>query len=360
MSEQNGSGPAKAPTLEDVARLAGVSRNTVSLAVRASPLVRPETRERVLRFVRQTGYRPNRAARSLARARAETIGLVQFGQSPPSVESWYGTMVTGVRRALEASGYDLLLFSGRRLGGARSLDEPVVSGRVDGLVVLGTATDRAAVAAAWRSGIRLVHVGRRDFGTDVPYVSSDDAGGMTEALGHLRRHGHTRIAFVGEDLRFEPTRDKLEAYRRFHAEHDGSPARELAVEARPHEAARVDAAARALLERGMTAGVVVRDLLALALVRAFRAAGVRVPEDFALIGYDNLEWAPLTEPPLTCIGPPRLEMGLRAGRAVVDLVEGRPVSSPVVLPTRMVARRSCGCAWDPTEERREAIVWPDR
>jgi LacI family transcriptional regulator len=102
----------------------------------------------------------------------------------------------------------------------------------------------------------------------------------------------------------------------------------------------------------MTAAVTTRDPLAVALVRGLGEQGLRVPEEFAVIAYDNLEWSPLIEPPLTCISPPRFEMGLAAGQMIVRLIEGQPVDSPRVLPTLMVTRRSCGCDWSPLDEGR--------
>src|SRR5262249_19506259 len=127
-------------------------------------------------------------------------------------------ILAGLRRALEDADYDLLLFAPTRLADSHDLTEPVVSGRVDGMVIIGTQTDRMAVANAHRQGACIVHVGRREFGVDGPIVSADEVGGLTEALHHLREHGHTRIALLGEDLAFEPTRDKVEAYRRLSAE----------------------------------------------------------------------------------------------------------------------------------------------
>lgn len=342
----------RARTLEDVARLAGVSRNTVSLAIRHSPRVNPVTRDRVLEIVNQTGYRPNYAARALAGRRTTTVGLVRFGSSPMQGDSYYDGILNGLRQALDDAGYDLLLFAASRLADASDLTEPIVSGRVDGIVVMGTRTDRAAVADAHRRGVSIVHIGRRDFDADVPYISADEVGGIEGALRHLRGHGHTRIGVIGEDLAFEPTRDKVEAYQRLSAEAGFNRDALVSLEVGPAEPERVREAVRALLDRGVTAAVTTRDPLAVALIRGLREVGVAVPDQFAVVAYDNLEWAPLVEPPLTCIAPPRHEMGLAAGQMILDLIEGRPVHSPRVLPTQMVTRRSCGCAWSPLDERK--------
>jgi LacI family transcriptional regulator len=342
----------RARTLEEVARLAGVSRNTVSLAIRLSPRVNPVTRERVLRIVRETGYRPNYAARALAGRRTTTVGLVRFGSSKMQGDSFYDSILSGLRHALEAADYDLLLFAPSRLADSHDLTEPIVSGRVDGMVIIGTQTDREAVAEAHRHGAVVVHVGRRDFGVDIPTVSADEIGGLEGALRHLREHGHRRIALIAEDLTFEPTRDKVEAYRRSSIEAGVGQDSLLALDIGQAEPERVRDAVRILTERGMTAAVTTRDPLAVALIRGLGEQRLSVPDQFAIIAYDNLEWAPLVEPPLTCVSPPRDAMGFAAGNMIVSLIEGRPVDSPQVLPTQMVTRRSCGCSWSPLDESR--------
>jgi DNA-binding LacI/PurR family transcriptional regulator len=342
----------RARTLEDVARLAGVSRNTVSLAIRLSPRVNAVTRDKVLRIVRETGYRPNYAARALAGRRTTTVGLVRYGSSKMQGDSFYDAILGGLRRALEDADYDLLLFAPTRLADSHDLTEPIVSGRVDGMVVIGTQTDRNAVTNAHKQGACIVHVGRRDFGSDVPIVSADEVGGLADALAHLREHGHRRIAMLAEDLSFEPTRDKVEAYRAHSAEAGLNQDETLAVDVGQAEPERVREAVKQVLSHGMTAAVTTRDPLAVALIRGLREQGVTVPGQFAVIAYDNLEWAPLVEPPLTCISPPRFEMGLAAGQMIVNLIEGRTIDSPRVLPTQMVTRHSCGCAWSPLDEGR--------
>jgi DNA-binding LacI/PurR family transcriptional regulator len=341
----------RARTLEEVARIAGVSRNTVSLAIRLSPRVNAVTRERVLRIVRETGYRPNYAARALAGRRTTTVGLVRYGSSKMQGDSYYDAILTGLRHALEAAEYDLLLFAPSRLANSHDLTEPIVSGRIDGMVIIGTQTDRAAVARAHRQGAAIVHVGRRDFGADVPVVSADEIHGLEDALGHLRQHGHGRIALIAEDLAFEPTRDKVEAYRRLSSEAGVGTEALLTLAVGQAEPDRVREAVRVLIERGVTAAVTTRDPLAVALIRGLREQGVSVPDQFAIVAYDNLEWSPLVEPPLTCVSPPRFEMGVAAGEMIVSLIEGQSVASPRVLPSQMVTRRSCGCSWSPLDER---------
>jgi LacI family transcriptional regulator len=323
----------------------------VSLAIRGSKRVNALTRERVMQVVRDTGYRPNYAARALAGKRTTTVGLLRFGSSKMQADAFYDPIMRGLRYALDIVEYDLLLFAPSRLEGSRDLTEPVVSGRVDGIVVIGTQTDREAVAEAHRRGVSVVHVGRRDFGAEVPYISADEIGGIEGALTHLRGHGHARIALVAEDLEFEPTRDKVEAFRRLSIVAGTNPDAVTVCRVGQADPLQVRDVARSLLDRGITAAITTRDPVAVALIRGLSELGVRVPEQFAVFAYDNLEWAPMAEPPLSCIGPPRYKMGVAAGEMIVDLIEGRSISWPRVLPTEMVTRRSCGCVWDPIAEQ---------
>jgi DNA-binding LacI/PurR family transcriptional regulator len=115
--------------------------------------------------------------------------------------------------------------------------------------------------------------------------------------------------------------------------------------------------ARRLLDAGVTAVVASRDVMAVDLIRALREADRRVPMDLAVVSYGNLSWTPLTEPPLTCISMPRFGLGLEAGRLVVDLVEGRDGPHRRSVPTSLVVRRSCGCAWEPIEEGKGLVEW---
>ena len=346
--------PEQARTLEEVARLAGVSRNTVSLAIRNSPRVTAATRERVLRIVRDTGYRPNFAARALAGRRSQTVGVVTFGDSrmgSHGVDSFYDTILAGVRQALDAAEYDLLLLSPHRLAGTHDLAAPLATGRADALLVLGVETDRGAVAAARAAGAAVVHVGRRDFGpVDVPYVTADESGGMALAVRHLLEHGHRRFAVVAEDLEFEPTADKVAAARETCAA-AGLPADAVrAASFAPTDPDAVRTGVRDLLAAGVTATLAMRAPLAVATVRGLHEVGVRVPDDFALVAYGDTAWTPLTEPPLTCITPPLFEMGVAAGELVLDLIERREADSPRVLQNGLVVRRSCGCGWSPLDD----------
>src|SRR5690606_34073853 len=135
--------------------------------------------------------------------RSMTIGLARYGSSRLKGDAYFDAVVKGLRHALEPAGYNLLLIATSRLTESFDLVEPIVSGRVDGVVVAGMHTDRAAVADAFRKGAALVHIGRRDFGVDVPVVTTDEVMGLQWALAHLRQHGHRRIAFVAEYLDFE-------------------------------------------------------------------------------------------------------------------------------------------------------------
>jgi LacI family transcriptional regulator len=348
----------RARTLEDIARLAGVSRNTVSLAIRMSPRVNPKTRERVLQVVRDTGYRPNFAARALAGRRSMTVGLARYGSTRLQGDSYFDALVSGLRRALEPAGYDLLLIAPSRMRDGFDLVEPIASGRVDGVVVAGMHTDRAAVIEAHRKGAALVHIGRRDFGAPVPIVTADEIAGLAWALDHLRSHGHRRIAFVCENLDFEPTRDKIQAYRSLSLDAGATEDDMLIADVGNAEPDRVRETVRLLLDCGMTAAISTRDALAVGLVRGLKERGVETPEQFALIAYDNLDWAPFVEPALTCVAPPRFGLGFAAGELIVSLIEGRPLGPPPVLAPQKVVRRSCGCAWSPLDEQRSISLAP--
>ena len=188
---------AKRLTIEDVGRLAGVSRNTVSLALANSPRVRPATRERVIQVVQSTGYRPNHAAAVLAGGLTKTLGVVEFGLPAYLSDRAYLGYLAGIEEATSANGYDLLLLSAHRMPESDRLLALARARRVDGLVLLGPETDRTAVAGLLAAGVPMVHIGRRVIpGQDLAYVTPDYGLAGKQALLRLVRRGSRRIVYV--------------------------------------------------------------------------------------------------------------------------------------------------------------------
>jgi DNA-binding LacI/PurR family transcriptional regulator len=331
------------PTLEQVAALAGVSRATVSRVVNGSPRVRPEVRAQVERAVAKLGYVPNRAARSLVTRRADSIALVV---SEPHArffsEPFFAGMVRGVSGALAETGVQLLLLIAQDLPDRGRLERYVVGGHVDGVLLASLHGDDPLPATLERAGVPAVQVGRPAGATPASYVDADNRGGASKAVGHLAGRGRRRIATIAGPLDMSVGRDRLDGYR------DGLAAAGLAeagelVEAGDFGEESGAAAMERLLAlpgRPVDAVFAASDLMAAGALRALRTAGRRVPEDVAVVGFEDSAVARYAQPPLTTVRQPIEEMGRQATRLLLTEVAGGRGRMRLILDVDLVVRAS--------------------
>jgi DNA-binding LacI/PurR family transcriptional regulator len=329
------------PTLEQVAALAGVSRATVSRVVNGSPGVSPVVRAQVERAVAKLGYVPNRAARSLVTRRADSVALVV---SEPHArffsEPFFAGMVRGVSGALAETGVQLVLLIAQDLPGCGRLEGYVVGGHVDGVLLASLHGDDPLPATLERAGVPAVIVGRG--GPGASYVDADNRGGARAAVAHLAGRGRRRIATITGPLDMGAGRDRLDGYR------DGLAAAGLPADpglAEPGdftEEAGAAAMARLLARPGPPVDAVfaASDLMAAGALRALGAAGRRVPEDVAVVGFEDSAVARYTQPPLTTVRQPIEEMGRQATRLLLAKVAGEAGGMHLILDTELVVRAS--------------------
>jgi DNA-binding LacI/PurR family transcriptional regulator len=336
-----GPGP---PTLEQVAALAGVSRATVSRVVNGSPKVSPAVRAQVERAVAKLGYVPNRAARSLVTRRADSVALVV---SEPHArffsEPFFAGMVRGVSAALAETGVQLLLLIAQDLPDRGWLERYVVGGHVDGVLLASLHGDDPLPGTLERAGVPAVLIGRPvDQAAPGSYVDADNRGGAGKAVGHLARRGRRRIATITGSLDMGVGQDRLEGYR------DGLAAAGLAgagdlVETGDFTEEGGAAAMGRLLERPgdpVDAVFAASDLMAAGALRALRAAGRRVPEEVAVVGFEDSAVARYAQPPLTTVRQPIEEMGRQATRLLLAQVAGEAGGMHLILDTELVVRAS--------------------
>ncbi|MFC7843969.1 LacI family DNA-binding transcriptional regulator [Streptomyces sp. NPDC057382] len=306
------------PTIRDVAERAGVSKSLVSLVLRGSDQVRPEKREAVLRASRELGYRPNAAARSLSEQRTRTVGVLLNDLRNP----WFADLLDGLNSLLHANGLRMLLADARlnRRTGQDPAD-PLLDLRVDGLVVVGTLPDPAALEAA-AARIPVVLAGSREPappGADV--VAGDDERGARLATEHLIGLGHRRIAHIaGYGAVGALRRRSFEATMRRHGLAD-----EAVVEPSDMtEEGGYRATVRLLSRPGRpTAVLAVNDIAAVGVLSAAEELGLRVPRDLSVVGYDNTSIARLRHVWLTTVDHAGHEVGRRAARCLLDRFDDR-------------------------------------
>jgi LacI family transcriptional regulator len=334
-------GTAKSATLRDVARVAGVDRSVVSRVINDDPglSIRAETRTRIQAAVRQVGYVPNIAARSLRKAESGTLGLV----IPDYANPVYAEIIAGAEARARESRHVLLTGSVRQQGG--SVEEFVTTlggGRVDALLLAGVRLDRPAVAVLERSGTPWLLLNSQQ--ESIPWtVSLDDRWAAALGLGHLAELGHRRIAHLQGPARSDTARRRRDGYQQALEAHglEFDPA--LLVRG-DYTASGGRLAMQELLESGVEFSGVLAANVASALGAIHEAArqGVRVPAQVSVVCVNDLDLADYVQPSLTTVRMPLFELGRRGADLLLN-ADGRPPVHVVIRePIELVWRGSTG------------------
>jgi LacI family transcriptional regulator len=329
-------------TLTDVASHAGVSRSTVSLVLRGSPLVADATRARVEVSMRTCGYVYNRHAANLRAARTQTIGLVVSDITNP----FYGELVAGVEAVLEAAGNVVFITnteeSGERQGRflRRMLEQ-----RVDGVLISAASGTRPSAFDAFAdAGIPVVQMLRAVDTRRFDYVTGDNRLGTSLATDCLIGLGHRRIAYLGTRVKSSVTDERLEGFRDTLRRHGLASDPRHVASCLPNwqEAKRAMAAMLAALPLP-TGLVCFNDLIALGAMLAIAESGRQPGREIAVFGFDDIELASAWRPSLSTIAVQAREMGHEAGRLLLQRIEA-PTRAPdrVLLAPRLVVRESSG------------------
>ena len=334
------------PTSRDIARLAEVSQATVSRALRNSPLVRPETRERIESIARELSYRTDRRAAGLRTRRSNTLALLLFEESSEDaqINPFFLSMLGHITRATARRGLDLLV-SFQQLSDDWHTDYEL-SNRADGLILLGYGDYLSSIPRLKKlaeAGANFVIWGPDVDGTPGRYVRTDNTAGGLQAARHLVRLGRRRIAYLGSSSDHWPEfQARYSGYVRAQQEAGIEPDPRLLVEAQSSEQAGHEAAL-ALLATGAPFDAIfaASDLIAMGAIGALRERGRTVPGDVAVIGFDDIAAAAHFIPPLTTVQ----QDTHRAAEMLVDnllrMTAGEPVESALIEP-KLVVRASCG------------------
>jgi LacI family transcriptional regulator len=331
-------------TLEDVAKLAGVHRSTVSRVINDSPNVSPEARKKVQRVIQSTGYQPNAAARSLASQRSNMIGLVL----PRSVSSFFTDpffphLTQGIAFGCNNNNLSLSLFlAGNREDEDKILPRISRRGFLDGILIQAGRPDEFLIDRLTKSNIPVVIIGRPFAPDGICYIDIDNISAGTKATQHLLDLGYQNIATITGNHDSTVTLDRLEGYQKALT----AAGREI----RPDLIAEGDfsehsgyLAMKALLPDRPDAIFCQSDIMAAGAMRAIQEAGLSVPEDIAIIGFDDIPIARQLKVQLTTIKQPITKFGIKAVELLIDLIENdtKPARR-VILDTEIIVRDSCG------------------
>lgn len=325
------------PTLDTVAAEAGVSRATVSRVINGSPRVSPEVKTAVESAIAALGYVPNRAARSLAMRRTDSIALVMREPDATVLNDPYlGNIIIATSQTLIGTGVQLVLVNAQNTAEHAQLADYVRSGHVDGVLLASMHNDDPLPRLLVEAGIPTVVHGRPAHPVPgLSYVDVDNVGGAQLAAERLLSSGRRRVATIAGPQDMTAGIDRLNGFRQVVPKTDRVAYGDFTRES--GQQAMVELLARHPDLDGVFAA---NDLMAIGALRALRDAGRRVPDDVAVVGYDDIELARHTEPPLTTIHQPIIHQARTMTELLLTQIGGDPVADPVVLPTELVERES--------------------
>ena len=310
------------------------------------------TRERVLATARSLDYEPSAAARTLVRRRSQLIGVVLFtGREHPDIgHPFFQDVLVGLKHGIGSSGYDVLLFATEQphssRDGAHSYLRRARHHHVDGIVLMGVDRHDPEVLRLLDSDIPLVGVDLDVSGPRASHVTSDNVGGARLAVRHLHDLGHRRIATITGLQETKPGADRLLGFR---AELQALGLESLAgyEQVGDFYTESGESGMRALLAlpEPPTAVFAAADMMAVGAIKAAREAGLNVPGDVAVVGFDDIQLASLLDPSLTTIKQDRVGLGQATARALIEQIENpERIPASLTLPVELVVRMSSGGA----------------
>lgn len=326
--------------MTDVAKLANVSTATVSRVIQNPEAVKEKTRIKVLQAIEELNYQPNILARYFRRTETKTILVVV----PSIVNNVFPQMIAGIDLIASQYGYKVLLGNTYQdPEKAYSYIEELKQKQVDGMILLTTRLDKDVITdIAERYPVVLTS----DFieGLNVPTVAIDNISSSREAVEHLLQLGHSRIGMITGPLNSLLSRDRLKGYRQ------ALLANEIGIEGvliqegdHTYESGYNQMNKFLALEDPPTAIFAANDSMAMGAIKAVKDQNMKVPEDVAVVGFDNIQFSKIFEPALTTIAQPLMEMGKRSMELLLKQIKGESLmKKQIVLDTKLIIRESCG------------------
>ncbi len=328
--------------IHDVAKKANCSITTVSMVINGTGRISPKTREHVLRIVDEIGYTPNAAGKTLKTRRTENVGILFYPSCAHIFANhFYAGVMDGVEEILSEESFNLLIAGFKMTENQIALPKFIRERSVEGLILLGRFPD-AYIQALHRLDTPFLLLDNENPKIPVDSIISDGFNGAKTAVGHLIERGHRRIAMLAADPEDASTLRRFKGYQAALKEHK-IPFREELVARGENMASGGIRAAKTLLERKVdfTAIFSVNDEMGLSAMQTFQGAGYRFPNDISIIGFDDIEKASHSDPPLTTLRVDRIEMGNLGAKTILARVRN-PEDPPrqIELPVRLIERAS--------------------
>jgi LacI family transcriptional regulator len=329
-------------TLDDIARISGVSRSTVSRVINTDPNVKERTRKRVQEVIQSLDFQPNMAARGLAVGSTKVIGLViPVGVSSIFSDPYFSLVIQGVSSACNQLGYSIMLWLAEPQYERKTIRQITYNGLIDGVIVLAMLLDDPLIDRLSEGNRPFLTIGRHPTNEKINYVDVDNRSGAFQGVSFAIRAGHRRVALIGGPRNTVSGQDRYQGYLDALQEYGLPLIPELVIEGDYSDASGYQAMKR-LLPLHPDAVFAASDAMALAAIRAIQEAGLRVPEDIAIVGFDDIPLAATSKPPLTTVRQPIQRTGKIVAEMLIDMIEHpNPRPHRVVLPTELVIRSSC-------------------
>ena len=330
-------------TIKDVAKEAGVSPSTVSRVISGHPRISAETSRRVKRIMEELGYHPNLMAKSLVSRTTRTVAVI----FPKPAEElllnfFFYELIRGVLAQLTRAGYDLLM-----AGGSNEQEELdtvarlVKGGRIDGLILLYSRSSDPIIHFLRKEKIPFALIGRSLDYEDVPSVDNDNEQAAYDATKHLIAQGQKRIGFVSGPARLAMSQDRLSGYKKALEEADLPFRPGWIVEGEFLIESGYRAMASIMSQpEPPTALVVIDDVVAFGVLKGLSELGCRVPQDVAIVSFNNIALAELTIPPLSSVDVGTYQLGYTASQMVLNLMKEIEITTRQIIPHRLVVRES--------------------
>jgi DNA-binding LacI/PurR family transcriptional regulator len=325
-------------SIYDIAKIAGVSPSTVSRALEDHPRIGVKTRKRIQELAREMEYVPSTVARSLAANKTWTIGMVLATISDP----FMGRVVEGVEQVAIEAGFNVFISTSQNDSQRETaVIEVLQQRRVDGIIVIASHLSDQYPRFFERSKVPIVVINEQRPERTMHFVTVDDVHGARLAVEHLLALGHRRIGYIGITNRPASNQYRLQGYQEALAAAGivPDPALVITCNAIEDHAECGEASLEPLLDVGATAIFCYNDTSAIGLLTACYKHGLAVPGDLSVIGFDDIDMASYTFPPLTTIRQPRFDLGQRAMRMMLALLDGQEPENQV-LPGKLVVRQT--------------------
>ncbi len=306
-------------TIKDVAKQAGVSHSTVSRALHDSPLISEATVERIRQIANEMGYFPSATARSLRTNRSHALGVIVSNIDDP----FFSEILQGIEEMAQENGYSMLMAASQRDPEREQvIVQDMRERHVDGLIICSTSFSAKQRHKLLEYGIPIVMVNNQAAEEYRYSIYHDDVDGSRQATQHLINLGHQHIAYLGNSLSGRTTLDRLTGFRQ-----------EMDAAGLPIPAEYIHEVPGGRAEDGLasldhfinllqppTAIFCFNDMLAIGLLNGLQMAGIRVPEDISVVGFDNIVFSAYTNPPLTTLDQPKRYIGAEAARLILGLL----------------------------------------